>query len=117
MALIRQIKVGGTTYNIGINTSAPLSLSGDTLSLNVGSGLEVLNGKLDVFLSGWTLEHKNGLGVRVSSGLQMTSEGVKLFVSGQDEMYNRGLSFERGMLKIKLGSGLKFNSDGAIDLA
>lgn len=117
MALIKQIKVGGTTYNIGINADAPLSMSGDTLRLDIGSGLKAVGGKLDLFLSGYTLTHMNGIAVRVTSGLQTTSEGIALLVSGADSMYNRGLSLDRGMLTLKLGSGLKFNSEGAIDLA
>lgn len=117
MALIKQIKVGGTTYNIGINANVPLVVSGDTLQLLLGSGLQTVDGNLDLFLSGYTLTHMNGIGVKVTSGLQTTSEGIALLVSGHDSMYNRGLSFERGMLNIKLGSGLKFNADGAIDLA
>lgn len=117
MALISQIKVGGTTYNIGINADAPLMVSGDTLQLALGSGLHALEGKLDLFLSGDTLTHMNGIAVKVTSGLQTTSEGISLLLSGADSMFNRGLAFERGMLKIKLGSGLKFNSEGAIDLA
>lgn len=117
MALIKQIKVGGTTYNIGINADAPLSVSGDTLHLNIGSGLRTVDGKLDLFLSGDTLTHMNGVAVKISSGLETTPEGISLLISGADSMFNRGLSFERGMLNLKLGSGLKFNADGAIDLA
>lgn len=116
MALIKQIKVGGTTYNIGINADAPLSVSGDRLHLEIGSGLETVDGKLDLFLSGYTLTHTNGIAVKVTSGLTTTAEGIALLVSGADSMYNRGLSLDRGMLTLKLGSGLKFNSDGAIDL-
>jgi hypothetical protein len=117
MALIKQIKVGGTTYNIGINADAPLSMSGDTLRLDIGSGLKALDGKLDLFLSGDSLTHNNGIAVKVGSGLTTTKEGVSLLISGANEMFNRGLAFERGMLTLKLGSGLKFNSEGAIDLA
>lgn len=117
MALIKQIKVGGTTYNIGINADAPLSVSGDTLQLLLGSGLQTVDGNLDLFLSGYTLTHMNGIAVKVTSGLTTTSEGIALLVSGHDSRYNRGLSLDRGMLTIKLGSGLKFNSEGAIDLA
>lgn len=116
MALIKQIKVGGTTYNIGINANAPLMVSGDTLELALGSGLHALEGKLDLFLSGDTLTHMNGIAVKVTSGLQTTPEGIALLVSGHDSMYNRGLSLDRGMLTLKLGRGLKFNSEGAIDL-
>lgn len=112
MALIKQIKVGGTTYNIGINADAPLSVSGDTLHLNIGSGLRTFDGKLDLFLSGDSLTHNNGIAVKISSGLETTREGISLLISG-----NRGLAFERGMLTLKLGSGLKFNSEGAIVLA
>ena len=116
MALINKIKVGGTTYNIGINVNAPLVMTGDTIQLLVGSGFRTVGGNLDLFLSGDTLTYKNGLAVRVTSGLTTTPEGIALLVSGHDSMYNRGLSFDRGMLTLKLGSGLKFNSEGAIDL-
>lgn len=116
MALIKQIKVGGTTYNIGINADAPLMVSGDTLKLALGSGLHALEGKLDLFLSGDTLTYANGIAVKVASGLTTTPEGVALLVSGASENFSRGLAFERGMLTLKLGSGLKFNSEGAIDL-
>lgn len=114
MALIKQIKVGGTTYNIGINVNAPLMVSGDTLQLALGAGLHALGGKLDLFLSGDTLTHMNGIAVKVTSGLTTTPEGISLLVSGADSNYNRGLAFERGMLKIKIGTGLMFNADGEI---
>lgn len=117
MALIKQIKVGGTTYNIGINADAPLMVSGDTLQLALGTGLHTVEGKLDLFLSGDTLTYNNGVAVKISSGLEVTRQGVSLLLSGADSMYNRGLTFERGMLDIKLGTGLKFNAEGAIDLA
>lgn len=116
MALIKQIKVGGTTYNIGINADAPLIVSGDTLQLLLGSGLKTVDGNLDLFLSGDTLTYMNGIAVKVTSGLTTTPEGIALLVSGADSMYNRGLSLDRGMLTLKLGSGLKFNDDGAIEL-
>lgn len=117
MALIKQIKVGGTTYNIGINADAPLSMSGDTLRLDIGSGLKTVGGKLDLFLSGDTLTHNNGIAVKITSGLTTTPEGLSLLVSGHDSMYDRGLSLDRGMLTLKIGTGLKFNADGEIVLA
>ena len=117
MALIKQIKVGGTTYNIGINAAAPLSVSGDDLRLNIGSGLHTLDDKLDVFLSGDTLENKSGIAVKVTTGLATTKDGIMLLVSGYDSNYNRGFTLEKGVLELKLGSGLRFNEDGTLDLA
>ena len=117
MALIKQIKVGGTTYNIGINPVSPLSMSGDNLALKLGSGLQTVDGALDLFLSGYSLTNDNGISVKVSSGLEHTPQGIALMISGENEDYSRGLEFVRGMLSLKLGSGLKFNNAGEIDLA
>ena len=116
MALIRQIKVGGTTYNIGINPVAPLIMSGDNLVLKIGSGLQTVNGALDLLLSGYSFTQQNGLSLRVASGLTMTSAGVSLLISGANENYSRGLAFERGMLKLKIATGLRFNEDGELEI-
>lgn len=117
MALIKQIEVGGTTYYIGVRAIAPLIYSGDSLKLSLGTGLQTEAGRLDVFLSGFSLEHKNGVAVKVGSGMQATAEGITLLISGADRSYNRGLSLDRGMLTLKIGSGLRFNEDGSLDLA
>lgn len=100
--LIKQIKVGGTTYNIGINAKAPLVVSGDTLNLLLGTGLHAKDGALEV---------------KVATGLRTTAEGIMLLVSGHDKGYNRGLTLDKGVLELKIGSGLRFNEDGSLDLA
>ena len=88
MALISQIKVGDTTYDV---------------AMKAGNGIYITRSGV--------------VSVKVASGLKATEEGIMLLVSGHDKGYNRGLTLDKGVLDLKIGSGLRFKEDGTLDLA
>lgn len=87
MALIRQIKVGGTTYDIGVK-------AGDGIAIGTSGEVKV----------------------HCSSGLRADSSGVSVLISGHDSGYRHGLEYKNDTIALKLASGLKFNDMGYIQL-
>jgi hypothetical protein len=85
MALIIQIKVGGTTYDIGVK-------AGNGIAINASGAVEVYCG----------------------SGLRADNSGLCVLISGHSDGFRHGLQFVRDEIAIKIAPGLKFNDSGAI---
>lgn len=86
MALIKQIKVGGTTYDV---------------AMRAGNGIEI---------------GISGVSVRCSSGLRADPSGLSVLISGHEDGYLHGLEYKGGAIAVKLDSGLRFNDRGYIQL-
>lgn len=118
MALIKQIKVGDTTYQIGLDVDSGLVMSDDgVLKLNIGSGLKI-DGTGKLFVSGLYAGLGSGLvddygtlEVRVTSGLNIFNDGVGLKLGS-------GLTLNNlGELTLKInGSKLKLDSSGQLTI-
>lgn len=114
MALITQIKVGGTTYDVSMKAGNGIAIgsTGD-ISVRIGTGLFFDGGVLcltGVYTGlGMGLKEENGtLDVRVSSGLAILADGLgvnigRCFTIGED-----------GSLMLKISTGLKFDDGGAL---
>ena len=87
MALIRQIKVGGNTYDVAVK-------AGDGIAISTSGAVEV----------------------HCSSGLRADSSGVSVLISGHSDGFRHGLEYKNDTIALKLASGLKFNDRGYIQL-
>lgn len=85
MALIRQIKVGGNTYDVAVK-------AGDGIAISTSGAVEVY----------------------CSSGLRADNSGLSVLISGHSDGFRHGLEYVRDEIAIKIASGLKFNDSGAI---
>lgn len=87
MAFIKQVKVGGVTYDIAITAGKGIAIS--------------TSGEVEV---------------HCSSGLRADNSGLSVLISGQSDGYRHGLEYVGDEIAIKIASGLKFNDFGAIAL-
>lgn len=101
MALIKQIKVGGTTYDIGVV---------------VGSGLRFNSGLELVLSGGLGFSQRGEVVIEASSGVRVDNSGLSVLISGHDTGYKYGLEYKHNTVALKLASGLKFNDMGYIQL-
>lgn len=101
MALIKQIKVGGETYDVGVE---------------IGSGLRYNSG-FELFLSGDTplgFSPNGELMLKVGSGLIANRYDLSVLISGYDNGFANGLEYMGNAIALKIASGLKFDSLGRI---
>jgi hypothetical protein len=115
MALIRQIKVGGTTYDIGVKAGDGIAIStSGAVEVRCSSGLRADASGLSVLLSGngHGLEFKDGaIAVKLASGLYFDSKGEIAPFLGSGLHMN-----DKGQIAPLLGSGLRINDNGEIAL-
>lgn len=101
MALIKQIKVGGEIYDVGVE---------------VGSGLRFNSGLELVLSGGLGFSQRDEVIIVASSGVRADGRGLSVLISGHDSGFKHGLEYKNGTIALKLASGLKFNDMGYLQL-
>lgn len=116
MALISQIKVGDTTYDVAMKAGNGIYITRTgVVSVKLGTGLFCdEDGSVYTLFSGVSsglIITSGELNVRAISGLEASSEGLGIKVS-------TGLSTANGILGLKVdGAKLIFNSSGELTVA
>lgn len=99
---------GGLTYNnngLAVNVGRGLKIESCQVVVNYGTGLKVVNNKLDVDTSKIA-----GVGIDLDSDYKMLTIGTK----AAKELAGTGLAADGPKMKVKYGSGLTTNSCGGL---
>lgn len=94
-----------TSAGLGVNAGVALGTSDGKLNVQYGTGLKVVNNKLDVDTSKIA-----GVGIDLDSDYKMLTIGTK----AAKELAGTGLMADGQKMKVKYGSGLTTNSCGGL---